>query len=131
MSWTLGTGFENLIFTGTAATSGTGNDLNNVMTGNSAGNWMRGRGGDDTLIGGGGNDTFNMRHGASGTYGNDSIDGGSGVDTLDYGATATSAVLINLEDGTASGGGNGGTGERDPAVDRKRKRQCVQRCHYR
>ena len=62
VSWTLGTGFENLTFTGTAATSGSGNDLANVMTGNSAGNWMRGRGGDDTLIGGGGNDTFNMRH---------------------------------------------------------------------
>ena len=110
VSWTLGTGFENLIFTGTAATSGSGNDLDNVMTGNSAGNWMRGRGGDDTLIGGGGNDTFNMRHGASGTYGNDFIDGGSGVDTLDYGATATTAVVINLAAGTASGGGNGGSG---------------------
>ena len=110
VSWTLGTGFENLNFTGTAATSGSGNDLDNVMTGNSASNWIRGRGGDDTLIGGGGNDTFNMRHGASGTYGNDFIDGGSGVDTLDYGATATTAVVINLAAGTASGGGNGGSG---------------------
>jgi Ca2+-binding RTX toxin-like protein len=110
VSWTLGAAFENLTFTGTAVTSGTGNEGNNVMTGNSAGNWMRGRGGDDTMFGGGGNDTFNMRHGASGTYGNDSIDGGSGIDTLDFGATATSAVVINLEAGTARGGGNGGTG---------------------
>ena len=30
VSWTLGADFENLIFTGTAATSGSGNDLDNV-----------------------------------------------------------------------------------------------------
>ena len=110
VSWTLGADFENLIFTGTGVTSGTGNDSDNLMIGNSAGNWMRGRGGDDTLIGGGGNDTFNMRHGADGTYGNDSLDGGSGIDTLDFGATATTAVVLNLGAGTATGGGNGGAG---------------------
>jgi Ca2+-binding RTX toxin-like protein len=110
VSWTLASGFENLIFTGTGTTSGTGNELGNEIIGNSGNNWLRGKGGDDTLFGGAGNDTFNMSHGAGGTYGNDFIDGGSGVDTLDYGATATSAVVIDLGAGTASGGGTGGVG---------------------
>jgi trimeric autotransporter adhesin len=110
VSWTLAAAFENLTFTGTATTSGSGNDLNNVITGSAGSNWMRGRGGNDTLLGFAGNDTFNMSLGAGGLYGTDHLDGGDGVDTLDFGGAALTAVVIDLAAGTASGGGTGGAG---------------------
>jgi uncharacterized delta-60 repeat protein len=62
---------EHLTFTGTAAFTGTGNAVNNVITG---------AGGADTLSGGDGNDTL------SGAAGNDSLFGGLGDDSLDGGA---------------------------------------------
>ncbi|WP_119305168.1 calcium-binding protein [Dongia deserti] len=49
---------ENLILTGAASLSGTGNSLNNVLIGNSAANTLNGGTGVDTLIGGAGNDTY-------------------------------------------------------------------------
>ncbi|KQT48569.1 hypothetical protein ASG47_09540 [Devosia sp. Leaf420] len=66
ISYALGANLENLTLTGSAATNGTGNSLNNVITGNSANN---------TLIGGGGNDTL------SGGAGADQLTGGTGNDT--------------------------------------------------
>lgn len=60
---------ENLTLTGSAAITGTGNALDNVLTGNSAANTLTGGDGDDTLIGGGGNDSLN---------------GGADNDTYDY-----------------------------------------------
>jgi Ca2+-binding RTX toxin-like protein len=110
VSWTLAAAFENLTFTGTATTSGSGNDLNNVITGSAGNNWMRGRGGNDTLLGFAGTDTFNMSLGAGGLYGTDHLDGGEGIDTIDFGAAALTAVVIDLAAGTASGGGTGGAG---------------------
>ena len=71
IDFTLGDNFENLAFTGTAATVGTGNALANVITGNDAVNVLSGGAGDDTLAGGGGNDR---------------IDGGSGADAMSGGA---------------------------------------------
>ena len=59
VSWTLGSNLENLMLLGTAAISGTGNNLNNVLIGNSAGNLLTAAGGNDTLRGGFGNDTVN------------------------------------------------------------------------
>lgn len=58
LSWMLADNIENLILTGSAMLSGTGNALDNSLLGNSAAN---------TLIGGDGNDT---------------LDGGAGVDSL-------------------------------------------------
>jgi Ca2+-binding RTX toxin-like protein len=49
---------ENLTLLGTAATNGTGNALNNVITGNIAANILDGGAGADRLIGGLGGDTY-------------------------------------------------------------------------
>jgi Ca2+-binding RTX toxin-like protein len=58
VSYALGTHIENLMLTGVAAVSGTGNELANVIEGNAAANVLNGGAGNDILIGGGGNDTL-------------------------------------------------------------------------
>ncbi|WP_425504959.1 DUF4214 domain-containing protein [Rhizobium indicum] len=63
-SYTLGSNVENLTYTGTAAFTGTGNALDNVITGGSGANRLSGGGGDDILIGGAAADTF--AYGANG-----------------------------------------------------------------
>jgi Ca2+-binding RTX toxin-like protein len=80
LSYTLGTNLENLTLTGTAATNGTGNSLNNTLSGNSAANTLSGDAGNDYLYGSNGNDTLN------GGNDNDTLDGGAGADTLDGGS---------------------------------------------
>ena len=70
ISYTLGADIENLVLRGSAALSGTGNDLANVMTGNTANNTLIGLGGDDTLTGGKGDDKL------LGGDGNDTLSGG-------------------------------------------------------
>lgn len=74
----LGANVENLVLTGSAAISGTGNELDNLVIGNEAANVIRGGGGSDRLIGGAGNDTL------SGDAGSDTyvFDRGWGRDTL-------------------------------------------------
>lgn len=52
---------NNLVLTGTAWSSGTGNPLNNRITGNDSPNTLAGGTGDDVLIGGGGADAFIIR----------------------------------------------------------------------
>src|SRR5262249_3008240 len=74
MSYTLPANVDNLILTGAAAISGTGNPLDNQITGNSAVNVLNGGEGADVLVGGGGNDTLN------GGDGPDIMDGGLGSD---------------------------------------------------
>jgi len=58
ISFTLQAEVENLALTGTAAISGTGNTLANVITGNASINVLNGGTGADTMTGGAGNDTY-------------------------------------------------------------------------
>ncbi|WP_051206324.1 proprotein convertase P-domain-containing protein [Sporomusa ovata] len=83
ITYTLGSNFENLTLTGTAAINGTGNTLNNIITGNSANNTLSGGAGNDTLTGGAGSDTYLFGSGA----GNDTIndyDTSGGTDILQF-----------------------------------------------
>ena len=87
ITYTLGANLENLILTGAAAISGTGNDLNNVIKGNGANNTLTGGLGSDTLTGGLGNDIFKYKTVADSAFGplnRDTItDFTLGVDKLD------------------------------------------------
>jgi Ca2+-binding RTX toxin-like protein len=58
ISLTLPANVENLILTGTAGRSGTGNALDNTLTGNDGSNVLNGLLGADTLVGGLGDDTY-------------------------------------------------------------------------
>ncbi|MDB5746177.1 MAG: hypothetical protein JWP72_1025 [Massilia sp.] len=75
LEYTLTSHVENLTLTGSAATSGTGNELANLISGNNAANALFGLDGDDTLAGFGGNDSLD------GGLGADRMQGGSGDDT--------------------------------------------------
>ena len=74
--------------------AGSGDDN---VTGNIADNVLEGRDGDDTLMGGHGNDTL------IGGPGADALGGDAGLDTASY-ARSSTAVTVNLSDGTATGG---------------------------
>lgn len=67
VSFTLGTGIENLDLDGGSGSFGNGNGLNNHITGNPLSNTLVGAGGNDTLDGG---------------LGDDALEGGSGDDTF-------------------------------------------------
>ena len=94
VSFTLGNEIETLILTGTAALSGTGNALDNLIEGNAGANTLRGAGGVDTLRGNGGADLFDLRAGEVAAGG--VIDGGQGVDILSGQAFVGAADLSGL-----------------------------------
>ena len=94
-SYTLGDNVENLTFTGTVAFTGTGNDLNNVITGAAGGDTLSGAGGDDTLNGGSGNDL---------------LDGGTGNDTT-VGGAGNDIYIVESAGDVVTEGSNGGTDE--------------------
>ena len=75
VNYTLGDNLENLTLTGTTATAGTGNTLDNILIANNVGDTLVGLVGNDTLTGGAGNDTLD------GGTGNDTMAGGAGNDT--------------------------------------------------
>ncbi|EPF16154.1 beta strand repeat-containing protein [Microcystis aeruginosa] len=98
-----GYGIENLTLTGAANINATGNDKNNVLTGNSGSNVLNGGVGNDTLDGGADNDTLDG--GANNdTYlfdtdlvlGSDLLIDDSGIDTLNFAATTTKTINLNL-----------------------------------
>lgn len=83
VTYTLDSNTRNLTYTGTAAFTGTGNDLDNVITGGNGGNTLSGGAGNDTLIGGSGNDY---------------LDGGAGADTMTGGAGNDIYIVDNAGD---------------------------------
>ena len=77
-NWTLGTDFEALVLTGTAALRGTGNGADNYLAGNVGDNLLRGLNGNDSISGGQGADTL------VGGLGADTLVGGAGADIFLY-----------------------------------------------
>jgi Ca2+-binding RTX toxin-like protein len=105
INYTLGADFENLALRGSAAISGTGNDLANVMTGNVGDNTLSGLGGDDALGGGMGADKL------LGGDGNDVLNGGgwgvaSDSDHL-RGGLGDDTYFIHIYDVASEAGGGG------------------------
>jgi Ca2+-binding RTX toxin-like protein len=84
VTYTLGSNIENLNLTGTNATNGTGNTIDNSIAGNSANNRLSGSTGDDTL---------------SGAAGIDTLIGGTGNDTYLVDIT-TDTLTENADQGT-------------------------------
>ena len=83
LNYTLGTDVENLtLASGSQASTGTGNALDNIITGNDMPDNLIGGDGSDTLIGGQGNDHLYGQSANGGTDGADSLSGGAGSDYL-------------------------------------------------
>jgi Ca2+-binding RTX toxin-like protein len=109
-SYLLGTNVENLVFTGTANATGTGNVLNNSLAGNNGADTLRGMEGNDTLLGGSGNDLLEGGVGndrLEGGLGNDVLDGGAGNDTLLGGAGDDTYVVDSAADGVSENANEG------------------------
>ncbi|MYM67519.1 type I secretion C-terminal target domain-containing protein [Pseudoduganella sp. FT55W] len=95
--YTLGANVENLLYTGTLAFAGTGNELANSIAGSSGSDTLSGLAGDDVLSGGAGNDSLLGGDGA------DQLDAGTGSDVVDGGAGSdTLGLLGNFKDYTRS-----------------------------
>jgi Ca2+-binding RTX toxin-like protein len=92
-SYALPANMENLTLTGSANTSGSGNELDNVITGNSADNILFGAAGNDTLSGGAGRDRLD------GGAGSDTLQGGTGDDTYVVNDSVADSVIENLGEG--------------------------------
>jgi Ca2+-binding RTX toxin-like protein len=88
--FTLKTNIENLVLTGTADNSGTGNSGDNTITGNAGSNTLSGDDGNDSIFGWGGDDL---------------IEGGAGWDTLSGGAGDDRFIFRAVGD---VGGGSSG-----------------------
>jgi Ca2+-binding RTX toxin-like protein len=100
INYTLGANLERLTLTGTTATQGTGNALNNIIVANNAGNLLDGADGADSLVGGTGSDSL------MGGTGNDTLDGGTGNDSLNGGSGHDSLIGGDGNDTLQGGAGN-------------------------
>lgn len=114
LSYTLGANIENLTLTGSGTYTGTGNELDNVLTGNSVANVLIGGAGNDRLDGAGGADTMQGGLGDD-TYVTDVAGdiiteaAGEGIDTVE--ANRTYTLGDTLENLTLTGSsGFAGTG---------------------
>lgn len=96
-SYTLTTGVEDLEYFGSAAFTGTGNEVANVIVGGAMGDTLSGLAGDDNLAGEGGDDVID------GGDGNDRLIGGTGADSMTGGAGNDTMIVDNGGD-TANGG---------------------------
>ncbi len=100
-SRTLDANVENLVLTGSGASAGIGNGLDNLAQGNAAANLLDGQSGDDVLLGMGGDD--DLRGGAGvdrlfGDAGNDTLWAGAGNDSL-YGGSGDDVYMAAPGDG--------------------------------
>jgi len=93
VDWTLGANLEALLLVGTDGISGTGQELDNLITGNAGDNLLRGMAGADTLMGGEGGDTL------EGGDGDDLILGGEGEDIAVYAASWADLLVRQGPDG--------------------------------
>jgi Ca2+-binding RTX toxin-like protein len=85
LTLTSGTTVENVI----------GGSLGDTITGNALNNVIEGGGGNDVLTGGAGNDIY--RFDTDNALGSDTInESGGGIDTLDFSATSSRTVTVNL-----------------------------------
>ena len=123
VTYTLGANLENLTLSGTLGRSGSGNELDNLITGNGANNALKGFDGNDTLDGGLGNDTLTGGLGDD-TYVLDNAGdvvveaSGEGSDTVKttftytLGANLENLILLGASaiDGTGNGADNVITG---------------------
>ncbi len=98
VTFTLGTGLENLELLGGAAIDGKGNDTGNIITGNNGANRLFGFDGADTLNGGLGNDVI------VGGKGDDSIDVSKGNDRVFYTDVLDGNDTVTGFDGNPAGG---------------------------
>jgi Ca2+-binding RTX toxin-like protein len=120
LDYTLPSGFENLTFVAPPRFDGEGaqfhyfgNELDNVIVSGGFGprfsrDTLDGGAGNDTLIGGGGITRFKFSL-ALDDYGHDHLDGRGGSNTIDL-SDARSAIVADLQAGTLTGGGAGGSG---------------------
>ena len=93
--YTLDENVENLVYTGSAAFRGRGNDGDNTVVGGSGADQLQGDKGNDVLIGRGGNDTLDGGVGNDALHGgdgNDSLTGGDGNDILEGGAGSDALI---------------------------------------
>ena len=100
--------------------------VDDLVLGGAGDDAIDGGAGDDVLFGGGGNDTLTGGAGDDAVYGgggddlliggtgagNDVYEGGAGVDTISY-ASTDAGITVNLEDGFANDGNDGGPAEID------------------
>ncbi|MBY5336024.1 RTX toxin, partial [Rhizobium leguminosarum] len=115
-SYTLGNNVENLIYTGSASFTGTGNALANTITGGAGNDVLNGGTGADTLIGGAGNDTYIVDNASdivteAADAGTDTVRATSAnytlagnVENLSFAGTGTFAGTGNNLDNTITGG---------------------------
>jgi serralysin len=97
----LGGNLENLVLSGTAAISGAGNGLANLLVGNAAANVLNGAAGNDNLVAGAGNDWL------IGGLGNDVLKGGGGHDNFAFNtAPSASANRDTIADFANAAGNN-------------------------
>lgn len=95
--WVIGGSANDTLFGGTGEDTLSGNAGNDSLDGETGNDRLSGGAGNDTLTGGDGNDTL------SGGAGADVFYGGTGLDIIDY-AASSSAVSVNLQTATLSGG---------------------------
>jgi serralysin len=100
---TLGANLENLVLTGTAAISGAGNALANVLVGNAAANVLNGAAGNDRLVAGAGSDWL------LGGLGNDLLSGGGGNDDFGFNTAPSASANRDIITDFANAAGNNDT----------------------